>query len=370
MATLQIISQEMSNDSLVIRQHLDDLTTKSQVMVYESQEAIFVKNGQALDVFGPGRHELETANVPLLKKFFAGIFGGKTPFPCDVYFINKVNVLDFIWGTDSPIDLSDPKYPMLVSVRANGQTAFRIADSRRFVVKVVGMLKEYTAETLKKTVKGLIMAPVKECIAQTITEKQVSILEVTSRLTDISATIEEKLNARIADYGIRLEHFNVNAIKASDGDYDALRRQKEEMSAAQSEAYKMTLLSEARAKARALEGYTYQEERRFDVLEGAAKNESAGGGFVNMGVGLGVGVGVGREVGKITGTMVENAAAPAGQPQGAEAPCPACGAAIPAGAKFCMNCGQARPVARFCPECGTKAADGAKFCMNCGTKLG
>jgi uncharacterized RDD family membrane protein YckC len=158
-----------------------------------------------------GKYTLETANLPLIKKFFSTLFGGDTPFPCDVFYINKVNVLDFVWGTDSPIDLADPKYSMLVGVRANGQTAFRIADSRRFIVKVAGMMNEYTADTLKKTIKGLIMAPIKECIAQTIIENRVSILEITPRLTEISEKIQEKLNARIGDLGIAIEHFNVNS---------------------------------------------------------------------------------------------------------------------------------------------------------------
>lgn len=367
MAELQVVSQEMSNDSLVIRQHLEDLTTKSQIVVYESQEAILYKNGQALDLFGAGRHTLETANIPLIKRFFSGLFGGKTPFPCDVFFINKVKVLDFVWGTDSPIDLADPKYGVFIGVRSNGQTGFRIADSRRFLVNVVGMLSDYSVEALKKKVKGLMMAPIKECISQAIDERKISILEITSRLTELSDLIATKLNARIADLGIEIEHFNVNAIIAGESDLEELKRARSE---AEAEAYKIQRLSEARAKARQVEGYTYADERRFDVLEGAAKNEGGAGGFVGMGVGLGVGAGVGSVMGQMTANQMSNMAPQQPAQGGAETPCPSCGSPIPAGAKFCMNCGQARPVARFCPECGTKAQDGAKFCMNCGYKLG
>ena len=371
MAALSIISQEMSNESLIVRQRLEDLTTKSQLIVYESQEAIFFKNGEALDLFGPGRHSLDTANLPLIKRFFSNLFGGRTPFPCDVFFVNKVKILDFVWGTDSPISLSDPKYSMLVGVRANGQTGVRISDARKFIVKVAGMMTEYTADDLKKTIKGYMMAPIKESIAQTITEKRVSILEVTQRLTEISESIEAKVNARINDLGISIDHFNVNAIMASDGDLDALKQAKQDMltgmTGADIEAYKMERLSEARARARATEGYTYQEERRFDVLEGAAKNEGGSGGFVNMGIGLGVATGVGREVGRMTSAMVEPETATA--PTAAPAVCNDCGTPLPVGAKFCPGCGKARPTARFCPECGEKAPEGSKFCPACGTKL-
>ena len=371
MANLTIVSQEMHGSELVIRQRLEDLTTKSQVIVYESQEAIFFKNGQALDLFGPGRHELTTENLPLLKRAFSALFGGSTPFPCDVFFINKASFLDFIWGTDSPIDLADPKYSMLVGVRANGQTAIRISDARRFIVKISGMLSEYSIDTLKKTIKGLMMAPIKECIAQAIIEQGISILEITPQLTAISERVQAKLNERIEAFGIAIENFNVNAILASEGDLDALKKAKADMlagmNAADIEAYKMERLSRARAAARAAEGYTYQEERRFDVLEGAAKNEGASGGLVSMGVGLGVGAGVAREVGTMAASVTNPVAEPAAAP--AAATCADCGAAVPAGAKFCPGCGKPRPANRFCPECGAKAAEGAKFCAECGTKL-
>ena len=372
---LQLISQEISNDTLVVRKHIDDLTAKSQLIVYESQEAIFVKNGQTLDLFAAGRYTLDTANVPLIKKFFSNLFGGSAPFPCDVFFVNKVNQLDFVWGTDTPITLQDPKFSMFVGVRANGQTGFRISDSRRFITKISGMMSEYTVDALKKTVKGLILAPIKECIAQTILEKQVGVLEITSILTEISEDIQAKLNARIGDLGISIDHFTVNAILPSDGDFDvineALNKAKADMTLgmneANIEAYKLRVVSQARAEARAAEGYTYADERRFDVLEHAAKNEGAGGSLINMGVGLGVGAGVGGAVGKMADRVINpqpNAANTDG-----EAICSGCGAKMPAGSKFCMNCGQPRPTAKFCPECGTKAQDGAKFCMNCGTKL-
>ena len=376
MAELQVIGQEMSDENLVIRQHLEDLTTKSQIIVYESQEAILFKNGQALDLFGAGRHTLETANIPLIKKFFSNLFGGKTPFPCDIFFVNKAKILDFIWGTDSPIDLDDPRYPMTIGVRANGQTGFRIVDSRRFVIEVVGMLSEYSVEALRKKVKGLMMGPVRECIAQAIDARGISILEITGHLTELSEMIEEKLNVQLADFGIRFEHFTLRSISASESDIEGLKAIRAEefkrMKETDAEAYKLEKLSEARAKARAVEGYSYADERRFDILEGAAKNESAAGGMINMGVGFGMGAGIAQN---FAGMAQGIFGAPAQQPaqpaaQGGEAPCPACGAPIPAGAKFCMNCGQARPVARFCPECGTKCQDGAKFCMNCGSKLG
>ena len=370
---MAVITQEMSNNQLVVRNHIDELTAKSQLIVYEAQEAIFYKNGQALDLFAAGRHTLDTQNLPLLKRIFAGLFNGKDPFPCDIYFVNKVNVLDFQWGTSTPIDLIDPRYNVLIGVRAHGQMGLRICDSRKFVIKVAGMMGDLSVESLKSTLKGMVMSPIKECIAATILEKQVSILEITPRLGEIAAEIEERLNSRIADLGIQIVHMNLNGVMASDGDLDALKAARNEMvkgmNTADIEAYKMKTLSAARAEARRTEGYTYEEERRFDILEGAAKNEGAAGNLINMGVGLGMGTGIGREVGKMADSVQSPApTAPAAPASGAA--CTSCGQPLESAAKFCPNCGQARPVARFCPECGTQAAPGAKFCSNCGTRLG
>ena len=378
MSLLQLIEQEMKNDQLVVRSHIEDFNAKSQLIVYESQEAIFYKNGQALDLFGPGRHTLSSENVPVLKRFFSHLFGGKTPLPCDVYFVNKVNVLAIIWGTDSPVQLEDPKYPMLVSVRANGQTGVRVKDSRRFLVNVVGQLKEYTVDGVRRAIKGMMMAAIKESIAVAIVEKKISILEVATKLTELSATIGQKLNAAIADLGIETTHFTLSAILPSDGDLDELKALKKTMMNTEADMYRERRESETRAYARATEGYTYQEERRFDVMEGAAKNEGgAGGSFINMGVGLGMGAGVGKEMGNMYAGIMQpstpvptpNAVAPNASAPNAEKVCPSCGAPVATGAKFCSNCGQPQPQAKFCPECGTRCEAGSKFCMNCGTKL-
>ncbi len=374
MALLHVIEQEMTNDQLVVRHHVEDFNAKSQLIVYESQEALFYKNGQALDLFPAGRHELSSENVPLLKRIFGGLFGGKTPLPCDVYFINKVNVLDVIWGTDSPIELEDPKYHLLVRVRANGQTGIRVKDSRRFAVKVVGQLQEFTVDAVRRSIKGMMLSSIKECIASAIIERQISILEVTTKLSEISSTIESKMNARIADLGIEIDHFTVNAIMASDGDLDALRRlqikRMETTGDTDLEADRIRRLGEAQAHARAAQGYTYQEERQLDVLQSAAQNAGPASGFMNMGMGLGVGAAFGNQVAGMAQNMQPTPPAPQAAPQASGKVCAGCGSPVAANAKFCANCGQPQPQGpRFCPECGTRCADGAKFCGNCGTKL-
>jgi len=370
MSVLSVISQEMQNDQLVVRSHIEDFNAKSQLIVHESQEAVFFQNGQACDLFGAGRHELKAENVPILRRLIGHLFGGNTPFPCEVYFVNKVNVLDLLWGTDTPIEMEDPKYSLIIGVRAHGQTGVRVKDSRRFLVNVVGKLREYTTAAVATAIKGRIVMAAKECIATTMLEKGVSILEIAPRLSEISDGVCAKVNDRLYELGIELVHFTVNSITASEGNLEELYKARAErvkqFNAAEIEAYKMEKLSEARAKARRMEGYTYQEERRFDVLEGAAKNEGSSGAFINMGVGMGVGVGVAKEVSDTTKTMYANAT----QGNANVGFCADCGTAIPQNAKFCPGCGKPQaPQQRFCPECGNRCPAESKFCPSCGTKL-
>ena len=135
---LDVISQEMTHDQLVIRSDIKDFNTKSQLIVHESQEAIFFKSGQALDTFGPGAHSLKSENVPLIRNLIGKLFKGDTPFPCEVYFINKVMMLSCKWGTRSNFFVHDSKFDEDVEVGALGQTDWRIENSHKFIKYIAG----------------------------------------------------------------------------------------------------------------------------------------------------------------------------------------------------------------------------------------
>ena len=373
MALLEIISYAGDNTEIVTRSEIENFNSKSQLIVNESQEALFFKDGQALDLFPAGKYSLSTGNFPLLKKLVGLAFGGKTPFTCCVYFINKVNVMDMMWGTDSPIQLEDPKYHLLVNVRANGTLGFRVVDSRKFVVKCVAQLHEFTTQDIKKNIKGVLMAHIKNSISKTIVRNNVSLLEISTLLVDLSKDIQDEVNRVIKEeYGIELIQFYLNNISAPDSDLQVLRETREKqmrtMSDIDLEAYKTERMGQAMARSRQAQGYTYQDERRFDVLDDAASNSGLSGSMMNATMGIGMGIGVGSGMGQMMKDTAEvmKESAPEAPKNGVK--CSKCGAEILGNAKFCPECGS--PVVRdkFCINCGTKLQPGAKFCPECGTK--
>ena len=364
---LDVIKCEMTNDVLVTKSDIENFNTLSQLIVNESQEALFYKDGQALDLFGPGRYSLTTDNLPFIKKIVGAFFGGQSAFTCQVFFINKVSVLDIMWGTDTAIVVEDPQYHIIVNVRGNGKTGIRVVDSRRFVTTVVGQLHEFTVENVRRAIKGNMMMHIKETISRAITEQGVGILEITNRLSELSAAVEQKINTFLWEFGLEAVHFNINGIYADEENLAKLREVKERRLEANElidiEAKKIRTLSDAKAYMRKNEGFTYQEQRQFDVMQSAAENNSVVGGMIGAGMGFGAGVGFADQSRAMAGNMAPQA------PTGGTRACPNCQAQISAQSKFCPECGNTVPQGKACTKCGSMLAPGAKFCPECGTPV-
>ena len=134
----EIIKYEGDNSTFIWKHPCEDFNSLTQLIVHESQEAIFFMNGQALDLFGPGRYTLETQNIPKLGKLLNRTTGGETPFHCEVYFINKTEQMSIKWGTDSKVQYIEPTYGFPISIGASGEMSLRAEDSRKLLVKLVG----------------------------------------------------------------------------------------------------------------------------------------------------------------------------------------------------------------------------------------
>ena len=404
---VDIIKYEGDNSTFIWKHPCEDFNFLTQLIVHESQEAIFMMNGQALDIFSAGRYTLETQNIPKLSKFLNRTAGDKTPFHCEVYFINKAEQMAIKWGTDSRVQFIEPTYGFPISIGASGEMILRADDSKKLLLKIVGTENDLSQIKLVQYFRAFLMTKVKSYLAQTIKAQKINIFEIDEKLQDLSISLNEMLYPDFENYGIVLEKFFVTTIVKPDGDIqyekfkslhfrqyadiaEAKLRQQVGIIDEQTRAQQKIIESQALATKRAQEGYTYQQERGFDVAEGFANNEGAGQ-FTNMGVGLGMMAGVGSTMAGVVGGSMNDVlnGAPVTQSK-----CAKCNAILPANAKFCLECGEKVVLGdtvvcpecgktvmkgKFCPECGHKLASvcpkcgaevkGGKFCLECGEKL-
>ena len=290
----------------------------SQVIVNEAQEAVFVKDGLDFQVLKPGRHSLKSGNIPFIDRFISLFFGGESPFLAEIWFINKAHVLDVKWGTANPLQLRDPKYDVCFPVRAFGQFGLQIDDSVKFMQKLVGNMDFFNRNSILDFFKGLYLTKVGDIISSYLIHSDISLLEVNAYLDEISAFALEEMSGIFDEYGVKLVSFYINNVNVPENDPVLVE------------------LKAALAKKTAMElvGYSYQQERSFDTMEGAANNpNSMSSGFMGAGLGLGMGAGLGGMMGTQFGDIakvlnIEELKT-----------CPSCNGKIGKFEKFCHLCG-------------------------------
>lgn len=379
MKVFDVIKYEGPNNVLVWKFDGEDFNTLSQLIVHESQEAVFFKDGQALDIFGPGRYTLHSQNIPLLRHLINLPFNGESPFHCEVYFINKVVSMDVQWSTPDWMPIQDAVYKIIVPISSNGQFAVRVSDDKRFLTNLVGTIPQFDQETLVRYFRGILLSNIRDYIASKFVKGQISFLEIQSHLRRISSGIATQLQDEFDKYGLELVNFNVNEIVPDEKD----------------SSYQQLKKALAKKAEMSVMGYNYQQERTFNVLDKAAQNEGSGAGLMNAGIGLGMGAGVGSVMFNAMGNASANVDTTEVEHKEPKK-CPKCGATLPDGAKFCLECGEkiesdndlvkcpscgnmvhkgkfcSECGYRFplrCPNCGAELKEGAKFCFECGTRI-
>lgn len=290
----------------------------SQLIVSQGQEALFLKGGEIFDLFGPGSHTLSTGNLPLLNRWVNLPFGGKTPFTAEIYYINKTVKLDLHWGTSTAITLEDPKYGLILNVGAYGQYGITINDSRLFLSRIVGAVPngvtgDYTV--ILKYFNGLINAKIKSVTSEYMIKKQISFLEISSYLSELSDVFKNAISDEFDRFGVEIVNFFCETIAPRPEDYEKLRHYKEELALS--------------------EGF-YQRRRSLNILERSTTNSST------------------EEIANNSDEQLN---------------CPKCGAQNNASMKFCGCCGNKLVATVICSYCGKEVPDGMKFCGNCGKSL-
>lgn len=323
---IQVIKYEGDNNTFIWKHPDEDFNIGSQLIVHESQEAVFFLDGQALDLFGPGRYTLHTQNIPLLGKAVNIAVGGQSPFHCEVYFINKTEQMGIKWGTDSKVNYLDPNYnDYPFPVGASGQMSLRVEDSRKLLIKLAGTVPKLSQTTLVSYFQAPMMMKIKTYLPKVLSHRAIPIFDVDRYMTEFSAELHNMLSQDFADYGVEICQFWINAIVKPEDDpfYCKLRelrggqisaieeaklQQQVDVIHQETEAQKMSIQAQASAQKRQIEGYTYQQEKAYGVAERLAENDRIGN-FSNTGIGLGMmggmASGIGAAVAELTSSALE-----------------------------------------------------------------
>ena len=245
-----------------------DFRLGSQVIVREYQQAVFFRDGKALDTFGPGRHTITTANLPLISGLIGLATSGRTPFTAEVYFVNMREYLDQKWGTSEPIPLRDTDLG-LVRLRAFGTFSLQVSDPALFVNKIVGGQGIYDTRQITRFLRGIVVAKMTDLLG----ELGKGLFDLPALYDEIGAGIKAKVQDDFANLGIQLKTLYVNSISPT-----------EETARAIDERASMGAIGDMQK---------YMQYQTARGIRDAAQSGGEAGGLTGAGVGLGAGVGMG-----------------------------------------------------------------------------
>ena len=315
---------------------------KSTLIVGVGQVAIAVHGGKIEHIFQNGTYKLSTENFPFLKGLIKVVHSGDVPYTMEIYFFNTTIDLKNVWGTQSPIQMIDPKYNIKVRVRANGQYALQIADYQTFFTTLMGSNGDnvlYDFDDVTDLFRGIINTKVSVILGEYIIKNRVSFLDISIYLDEISKQGELTLQNEFALYGLKLVNFLFSSINVPEEDLS-----------------KITEFLNKRAEFDIMGDDRYRMSRSFDILERAASNEGGAGAIASAGVGLGMGLGIAPLMGQMaqqTTIKLTNV-------------CYHCKRELPQDAMFCPFCGSKKN--RTCINCNKELTNDELFCPYCGTK--
>ena len=242
-----------------------DLRVGSQVIVREAQRVVFMRDGQALDVFGPGRHTILTANIPKLIDLVGKAFNDRTPFTAEVYYVSMREFVDRKWGTPQPILVRNAGVGLGIALlQGFGTYSFQVADAQQFVTHVVGAQGTFRMADIENRLRTMLLSKIQDLLGETGSRQNV--LEMIGNTEELGVGVRVKAQEDFAALGLVLKTFYIGSLKPSDKSAEELRA--------------MGMLDTA----------TYAQLQAADAMREAARNEGGGAGLT-AGIGAGLGIG-------------------------------------------------------------------------------
>ena len=306
----------------------------AQLTIRDSQAGVFFYQGKALDAFGPGRHTLKTANIPILTKILSLPWGLSSPLRAEVYMVNLKVFTNLKWGTRDPVAFKDSELG-LIRLRAFGVFNLQVMQPVLFINSLVGTQGMYTTGEIEEYLNRVIVSRFNDYMGDTID----SILNLPAKYDELSTGLSKRLQEDFSRFGLGLAHLYINAITPPT-----------EVQKAIDDRSRMGV---------------FQDMNKLMQMKAAMAMEKASESEGGAGPGMGMGMGL------MMPAMFSQyfTGAQAATPQ-AEAPetttCPDCQNAIPQNAKFCPQCGHQQLVFSQCTKCGKNLTPSAKFCPRCG----
>lgn len=340
----------------------NNLSTYTQLIVNESQVALLFSKGELMGKFGPGKHTLDTENLPILRRLYGFPFGGKNPFMAQVWFVNLIETMNIPWRIDQ-LPIHDPDYNTNLPLMFTGQYGLRVVDPEKFIIKMVGTRNQFTQSDMTSQFTGEFTTKAKSLISRYMIANKVGYKEISAYLDPISQELRNQLNEFWEGFGIELPRFYVSNVDIDTSTPEGCK------------------IKEAIATqgSMSITGHTWQQEQMFETANSAIGQlgEMGGNGGILggiMAIGMlgnmtGGGGGLGSKM--MDPHYNQSTFGPGGgaanQPGAVRVVhCSKCASKFPDNMAYCPNCGNKY---NPCPNCGSDNPPAARRCMNCATPL-
>ncbi|MDO4198830.1 MAG: SPFH domain-containing protein [Erysipelotrichaceae bacterium] len=225
MAISELIKYEGDNNTFIWKYPHEDFNSMTELIVNESEEAIFYANGQALDTFGPGRYQLDSANIPMLSKMASAVTGVSI-FHCQVYFINKTVQMAVKWGTDSKVRLIEPTLGLPMEIGTSGEMNLTVENGKKLLIKLVGTKQGIKwdeepsgfAKSVVSSFRPLISTGVKTYLPSAIKDKGIDLIEIDEHLGELSKELGKRISEGFEEYGLIIPEFYITNVVLPEDD--------------------------------------------------------------------------------------------------------------------------------------------------------